>query len=162
MKYERVLPSQRDKALAWLTRGVAGDGGAFGTVLDRYVTNDGKMPLDEGKVREIWKTITKGSAMPRYRTTLIGPQLYPSEVGGAYLLKKVFRLLAGATFPPRGNPKWEDWALFCFGSVMAVQGFTDGNKRTARAAYAILMVSAGIEFRAPTNDLGSRLAKMTA
>jgi hypothetical protein len=162
MKYEKVLPPQREKALAWVTKDVAGDASVYGNLLDAYVTKDGSLPLDEKIVTNIWRTIAKRDPNMRlYRSTPYGAAVpYPSVVGGAYLIKKIFGLTKNVTFPPRGSSKWEDWAVFYFGSIMAVQGFTDGNKRTARTAYAIVMLSGNVEFRAPTNNFGAQLAKM--
>jgi Fic family protein len=44
--------------------------------------------------------------------------------------------------------------------LMTSQPFSDGNKRISRVSYAIIMASAGIPFKAPTNQYGSRLAAM--
>ena len=62
--------------------------------------------------------------------------------------------------PARGNAAWENWALYLFGAIMTSQGFTDGNKRVARAVYAIMMVSGGVEFRAMKDTYGVSLGPM--
>jgi hypothetical protein len=64
------------------------------------------------------------------------------------------------TVPARGNAAWENWALYLFGAIMTSQGFTDGNKRVARPAYAITMVSGGVDFRAMNDTYGESLGPM--
>jgi prophage maintenance system killer protein len=76
------------------------------------------------------------------------------------VLKKVLADIAKETMPKVGEKAWEDWALFFFGAAMTAQPFPDGNKRACRAAYAIIMASAGIDFRAPTDKFGSQLGAM--
>ena len=38
--------------------------------------------------------------------------------------------------------------------------FTDGNKRVARLAYVLMMLSGGVPFRAPSSVMGEQLANM--
>jgi len=164
MRHERVggapPAGDKEKALAWFTKGVKGDSSAYKKVLDTYVKTDGTSPLgvDDKIATAMWRILV--SDAPRYRSTVLG-STYPSSVGGAYLLKWLFDVTKkDVALPRRGDTGWEDWSLFYFGSIMAAQPFPDGNKRAGRATYALFMLSAGIPFRAPTDAFGKRLANM--
>jgi hypothetical protein len=85
---------------------------------------------------------------------------YPSHIGGRYLLRWIFGVVAGAGWPASGNDQWDDWALFFLGSIVAAQGFTDGNKRLGRTAYGIVLLTGRRPFRAPTVDLENELYAM--
>jgi prophage maintenance system killer protein len=50
--------------------------------------------------------------------------------------------------------------VYYFGSIMNAQPFPDGNKRVARTVYALMMLSGGIKFQAPSADVGRQLANM--
>ncbi len=86
---------------------------------------------------------------------------YPSNLGGQILLKYIFETYVnGYTWPQRGDDRWENVAMFFLAAIMAVQGFVDGNKRTARAVYALIVLRGGLNFRAPNRDIMNTLADM--
>jgi hypothetical protein len=147
------------KAKAWLTS--QKNVGAV-ALLDKYATSNSSWPLgrDTTTLNAIWKALV--SDAPDYRApNPILPVCYPSSVGGASLLKGIMSGFGGRTVPKRGDPAWEDWALYMFGAIMTSQPFTDGNKRAARAAYAIMVVSGGIDFRAMNGTYGTQLGPMS-
>lgn len=133
--------------------------GAYNDLLDTYVTKDGTLPLgkDDAIIKQIWGKIVRNA--PLYRMTSISGAPYPSSVGGDWLLKN--RILGSTTGSlPRGDAKWADWAMYYFGAIMNAQPFPDGNKRVARIVYALMMLSGGIKFQAPSAKVGAELAKM--
>ena len=65
---------------------------------------------------------------------------YPSTGGAAYLLTKTFELARGFPAPPAGSLRWFDLSCFLLGAVIRSHGFTDGNGRVGRAAYAAAML----------------------
>lgn len=147
------------KAKAWLTS--QKNVGAV-ALLDQYGTGSGTWPLgrDTTALNAIWKALV--SDAPDYRApNPILPVCYPSSIGGAYLLKGIMSGFGGRTVPKRGDAAWEDWALYIFGAIMTSQPFTDGNKRAARAAYAIMVVSSGIDFRGMNGTYGTQLGPMS-
>ena len=128
-------------------------------VVDSYAKTAGGWPLghDITILREINKWLAPDA--PLFRQ--VGAStLYPSSIGGSFLLKSIMEGFKSRTVPARGNAAWENWALYLFGAIMTSQGFTDGNKRVARAAYAIMMVSGGVQFRAMNDAYGASLGPM--
>jgi len=100
-------------------------------------------------------------ACPRFRGP--NPEVsYPSSVGGRMLLETVFDWTAEAEWPPPGDPSWYDVALFYLGSIGTVQGYPDGNKRVARAAYAVTLLRNRCQFHAPDRDHLNELFAMQA
>lgn len=79
----------------------------------------------------------------------VDPQApYPGAPGGAgYLLAKTCELARGLPVVPQGDERWFDIACFLFGAVIRSHGFTDGNGRVGRAAYAAAMLKGGLPFR---------------
>jgi hypothetical protein len=147
------------KGTAWATRGVHGDASAFSNAIKNHMKTDGTFPLgsNEQITMSIWNTLVNN--VGAYRLPTLG-SMYPSSFGGMYLLKNVLTTIHGTHLPGLGDVAWENWALFFFGALMTSQPFVDGNKRISRVTYAIIMTSAGIPFRAPTDAYGARLAAM--
>lgn len=146
------------KAKAWLKAGVKDDTQAYDRVVQAYARKDGAWPFgtDETILRQIWNELVKDA--PVYR--IVPDNKYPSDFAGMVLLREQMAKLGKQRMPPRGSPRWEDVALHLFGVIMSLQAFPDGNKRVARAAYAILMAGSGVDFRAPNKKLGGELAAM--
>lgn len=71
---------------------------------------------------------------------------YPSTGGAAYLLTKTFEFARGIPVPAPNAPEWFDLSCFLLGAVIRSHGFTDGNGRVGRAAYAAAMVKGGLPF----------------
>lgn len=71
---------------------------------------------------------------------------YPSTGGAAFLLSKTFELARGLTLPAKRDPAWFDVACFLLGAVIRSHGFTDGNGRVGRGAFAAAMLAGGIPF----------------
>ena len=86
---------------------------------------------------------------------------YPSSIGGRFLLELIFQWTANAVWPAPGDDQWQDVALFYFGAVATVQGYTDGNKRAARMAYAVTLLKGKRPFTAPSPALEGELIRMT-
>ncbi len=98
-----------------------------------------------------------------YRINLMGGAKYPSTIGGGLLLEHIFALTSGCSdnsWPAFGNAKWESIAMFYLASVVAVQGFPDGNKRTGHLAYAIVLIKGTHTFKVPTVAKEGELFKM--
>jgi len=149
-----------DKAICWASHGAPGGAGAYSTLVQRHTKRDGTFPLggDEKLVMALWKDLVTGA--PPYRS--INPATpYPSSVGGLHLLKWIFQQTRATAWPAYGSQRWINWALFFYAGMMTVQGFSDGNKRVCRCSYALIMASAGIDFKAPTPAYGAILAAMT-
>ena len=73
---------------------------------------------------------------------------YPSTGGAGYLLQHTFEMAKGIRLPAQGSPAWFDLACFLLGGVIRSHGFTDGNGRVGRAAFAAAMLKGGLNFRA--------------
>jgi len=135
---------------------------AYEKVLDTYATKDGSLPLgrDATIVFKIYQEIVKEG--PHYRgmsTMTLSDVPYPSSVGGSWLLKTwILGRPSGSL--PRGDLAWADWAMFHFGGIMNAQPFPDGNKRIARTVYALMILSGGMKFQAPSDKVGAELAHM--
>jgi len=85
---------------------------------------------------------------------------YPSSIGGRFLLELVFNWTSNIIWPGPGEEIWQDVALFYFGAIATVQGYTDGNKRVARMAYAITLLRAELPFVAPNLALQKALIRI--
>ena len=158
-------PVEVTKAKEWVTHGVKGNATAFRTAIDKY-RSLGQYPLgaDTTVIEEIWRMLTHGDpSVPAWRELTwgtVGAVPYPSSVGGMHLLKKLLHSLANNAWPAHGDPAWQDWALFFFGALIALQAFPDANKRIARTIYALIVLNAGIPFVAPSTELGKSLGKL--
>lgn len=71
---------------------------------------------------------------------------YPSTGGAGYLLAMTFDLAKALPTPAAGQAEWMDICCFLFGAVVRSHGFTDGNGRVGRAAYAAAMLKGGLPF----------------
>lgn len=85
---------------------------------------------------------------------------YPSSIGGRHLLERIFQLTSNIAWPAQGDRKWYDFALFYMAAVVTVQGYTDGNKRTGRMAYSVMLLKGGVPFIAPNVALENQLHAM--
>jgi hypothetical protein len=72
---------------------------------------------------------------------------YPGVGGGAYLLAASMNMARSLPLPAAANVEWFDLACYMLGSVIRSHGFTDGNGRAGRAAYAVAMLRGGVPFR---------------
>lgn len=73
---------------------------------------------------------------------------YPSTGGAAYLLEKTFEMARGIDLPAPGHANWFNLACYLLGAVIRSHGFTDGNGRVGRAAFAAAMLKGGVPFAA--------------
>ena len=146
------------RAKAWLKKGIKEETQPYDRVVQAYARTDGAWPFgtNEAVLRAIWRELVKDA--PVYR--IVFENKYPSDFAGITLLRKEMATLGSQRMPAQGSPRWEDVALHLFGVIMSLQAFPDGNKRLARAAYAILMAGSGLDFRAPNKKFGSELAAM--
>lgn len=124
-----------------------------------FVTPTIALGKDDSIVQEIFQSW--GEA-PAYRPPNLTDNTvkYPSSVGGRFLLRKIFEKVANQSWPAKGDARWADFALFFLGAIVQVQGLPDYNKRTARVAYAIVMVNSGLGFQAPSMNLIKQVTKM--
>jgi len=163
-----ALPPRRHnddyyKAMAWLTWGVQGATRPFWTNFERLHKLDGTNPFgpDDTLLRGAWtQMVTNPPALRGWNAaSLMVP--YPSNIGGAAAVNWILGDLDNnVTLPAQGNTLWYDYALYLFGSIVSAQGFTDGNKRAGRMAYALMLLSGAVPFIAPKNNLGAELAAM--
>ncbi|MEF7614139.1 hypothetical protein V4F39_09490 [Aquincola sp. MAHUQ-54] len=148
--YTAGIPAMREL----LTKNIpatAGHAGPMGMALGRT-----SQPL-----RKLYKRIMPNAAP--YRINLMGGAKYPSTVGGSLLLDYILDLTSGCadtSWPAFGNAKWESIAMFYLTSIVHVQGFTDGNKRTGHLAYAIVLIKGTHQFKAPTSAKENELFRM--
>lgn len=159
----REAPSDTDKAICWAIKesinaqpegnerpAWAGEG--LEEILESYGTKL-FIPTAEPLI-VLW---TDSVGQPRSRRLGL-PTNYPSNVGGMYILRKFIAQASRLAPPANGDPVWYDYALFWHSVVYRSQSFPDGNKRMARAVYAIVCARGKVPFRAPTKELRSSLA----
>jgi hypothetical protein len=162
---------ERRKAVFWICNGSPDDTKLkeikkVRAILKEYIPNDdthGKAGPALGRGSEWVKKIHKAvyHNPPPYRFGyLAGNPGYPSSVGGAALLEYIFQQTSNMIWPNLGHDKWQDAALFYLGAIVAVQGFSDGNKRVARMAYSIVLIKGGHSFIAPTITYENELFNM--
>ena len=126
-----------------------GDGGPMGHALGRTTQH----------LREVFSRAVQNPAP--YRINLMGGVKYPSTVGGSELLEYIIGLTSGTIgWPAFGDAHWESIAMFYLVSIVHVQGFPDGNKRTGHLAYAIVLIKGTHTFKAPTTVKEGELFKM--
>lgn len=152
---------EHEKARAWLKHGVVGDASAFDQVFTMHAQSGGGLFLgaNDAVLTAIWKKLVKDA--PAHRLPSLDTP-YPSSFAGKALLNQLLKSHSRVVLPPVGRypPVWQGYALYWFAVIMSLQPFPDGNKRVARAVYAILMARAGIPFIAPSSAYGAELAGM--
>ena len=157
---ERSLDQAR--GLAWLTNGVQGDASAYSQVLLGLVKRDGSFPLggNLAPLQAAWQRMVPLAPAYRGWNNAAGMQKYPSNVGGAKVLGDVLSDLSTSPMPAQGSDDWYELALYLMGSIITAQAFTDGNKRAARLAYVLMLLSGGVPMIVPNNRLGATLGDM--
>jgi hypothetical protein len=150
------------KAEDFLVHGVHGSPAAFLAAYRNMRKMDGTWPLTrtEASLYAAWQTLAPGAPAFRGWNNAAAMQKYPSNVGGMHLLKEILDEAGGRPMPAAGSNAWYDLALCTYGSIMTAQPFTDGNKRACRLAYALILTSGRVGFRAPNGAFGGRLADM--
>lgn len=146
--------SDLDKATAWII--------SSSTSLVKSADNPAA-PVNRAKVRAALQTASgmdiRSEATLRWLHTQLvnqtglratrGPAKeapYPSTGGAGFLLATTFDLAQGVALPANANPAWFDLSCFLFGAVVRSHGFTDGNGRVGRGAYAAAMLAGGLPF----------------
>lgn len=71
---------------------------------------------------------------------------YPSTGGAGFLLEATFSMARGIELPAQGHANWFNVACYLLGAAIRSHGFTDGNGRVGRAAYAAAMLKGGVPF----------------
>ncbi len=111
-------------------------------------------------IRRIFKQAVPNAPANRFNY-LAGDVHYPSTVGAGVLLDELFQLTAGATtWPNFGDAQWESIAMFYLVSLVTIQAFPDGNKRTGHLGYAIVLIKGTHGFKAPTTAKETELFRM--
>ncbi|HHK42084.1 MAG TPA: Fic family protein [Planctomycetaceae bacterium] len=110
-------------------------------------------------IKDINRTLYGGPVPPDRFVYHMAAVSYPSTVGGRHLLRTAV-LQPRFHAPDAGSTDWEHWSTFYLAAIATSQPFTDGNKRTARAVYAALMLHGGCPFRAPDPASLSLLMRM--
>ena len=153
--------AEHKKALAWLTWGVSGDSSEYGRVFNKHVTGGSGLLLgaDDAILNKIWAKLVKDA--PEYRLPSLDAP-YPSSFAAMHLLRQLLKTHTKVTPPPVGSnaPLWYGHALYWFATIMSLQPFPDGNKRVARAVYALTVSRGGVPFLAPSKAYGTDLARM--
>ena len=129
-----------------------------------------KAPIPGVKILELDLQTTADARLLRimpnaapYRINLMGGAKYPSTIGGSVLLDHILGLTSGCndnTWPAFGDAQWESIAMFYMTSIVHVQGFPDGNKRTGHIAYAIVLIKGTHQFKVPTLAKENELFRM--
>lgn len=152
---------EHTKAHAWLTWGVSGSLVPYDRVFDKYVTAGSGLLLaaDDAILTDIWAKLVKDA--PAHRLPSLDTP-YPSSFAGMHLLRHLLKTHSKVTPPPVGSNArlWYGHALYWFATIMSLQPFPDGNKRVARAVYALTLARGGIPFLAPSKNYGAELAGM--
>lgn len=149
------------KAYRWITRSWQGDGRhvVLSALTDYVLIRPGiALGPDPSLLDDVYGRVVSNAPAIRAPNFMVN---YPSHVGGRHLLEWVFRQGPVVAWPARGADAWEDYALFFLGAIVAVQGFTDGNKRMGRLAYAIVLLRGGRRFVAPTPAFENELFAMS-
>lgn len=151
----RATDSDLDKATAWII--------SSSNSLVRSA-DDPSAPVNRTKVRAALQTasttmdIRSENTLRYLHTQLVnqaglrptrGPAKeapYPTTGGAGFLLEKTFDLAQGIQLPAHADQKWFDLACYLFGAVVRSHGFTDGNGRVGRGAYAAAMLTGGVAF----------------
>ncbi len=151
----KATDSDLDKATAWII--------SSSNSLVK-AADDPSAPVNRTKVRGALHTASTGKdvraedTLRWLHTQLVnqvglrptrGPAMeapYPTTGGAGFLLEKTFELAQGITLPAHGDQKWFDLACYLFGAVVRSHGFTDGNGRVGRGAYAVAMLTGGLPF----------------
>jgi hypothetical protein len=150
----RDTDSDLDKATSWIV---------YTSNSLRRVADDADAPVNRAKIRQAlqdgsqrdvrseqtlrWlhtKLVNQATLKPTRGPAAEAP--YPSTGGAGFLLEHTFDLAQGITLPPARDPKWFDLACYLFGAVVRSHGFTDGNGRVGRGAYALAMLAGQIPF----------------
>lgn len=148
------------KAFRWITKSWRGPGAnvVMSALTHAAVFKPGlALGHDLSLLDEIYEMVVQGAPAVRGPNFMLN---YPSSIGGRYLLEWILKHTPRVAWPARGDDMWKDYALFFLGSIVAVQGFTDGNKRMGRVAYSIVLIRAGVPFVAPTPKFENELFDM--
>lgn len=153
---------ERAKGLAWLKFGVHGSTVAFDRMVTRYAKYDGTFPFgsDATILKTAWQELVPQAPTYRGWNNTAAIQKYPSNIGGMKVLNDVLSDLSRMTMPQRGDNAWYGYALYLFAAIITTQAFTDGNKRMARFAYILMLLSGGVPMVVPNARLGSTLGDM--
>ena len=152
----------QSKAISWATAGLVGDKTAFTQKIIRHTKFDGSFPLGANMMLldQTFSYLVFPAPLYRGWNNTASQQKYPSNIGGKKILSDIIAELGREAMPHRGENQWYDLALYILGSIIAVQAITDGNKRMSRFAYALITLSGGVDFIAPTDKYGSELGNM--
>jgi hypothetical protein len=153
---------EQSKGMAWLKFGVQGNTTAFDRMATRYAKYDGSFPFgtDATILKTAWQALVPIAPTYRGWNNTAAIQKYPSNVGGMKVLNDVLLDLSRMAMPQRGDTAWYDYALYLFAAIITTQAFTDGNKRMARFAYILMLLSGGVPMAVPNARLGSTLGDM--
>jgi len=151
------------KAIGWATGYPGGIGEHRSTcrrAFQAHTTRNARFPIHSVPIlNAIWRQLVSGA--PVYRAVnIMLPTKYPSSLAGAFITKNVIADFTTTPQPIQGDDLWYDWALYFFAAIMTSQGFTDGNKRVSRLAYALILIDGGVDFLAPNARLGAQLGDM--
>lgn len=160
------------KAAKWLCnsstslKGNVGGGGGGGPIsiskvqgaLD-HVVNSGMSVQDVAFARYLHAEVVDQAKLPKSRGISTEAK-YPSIGGGRFLLESTFNLARGYTLPKAGSELWIGYGSFLFGGLVRSHGFTDGNGRVARAAYACARIKGGVPFAALTVEAEKKLSEL--
>lgn len=152
----------QSKGLAWLKHGVQGDASAFNRMILRNSKFDGSFPLgaDASNLLTAWQALVPLAPAYRGWNAVATMQKYPTNIGGMKVLNDVLSDMSITPMPPRGDDQWYGLALYMLGSIITTQAFTDGNKRMARYAYVLTLISGGVDMVVPNGVLGATLGDM--
>jgi hypothetical protein len=99
----------------------------------------------ESTLRDLHRRLVDQSTLKESRC-MVQSAPYPSTGGAGFLLQTTFDLAQGLELPAYGNANWFNLACYLLGATIRSHGFTDGNGRVGRAAYAAAMLKGGIPF----------------
>jgi hypothetical protein len=156
-----------DKAANWICGDYVAALATTRSLLAEYIPATAGQPGKAGAalgatpehIKRIFKRAVTGAPPNRFNY-LAGDVHYPSTVGAGVLLDELFQLTGATHWPAFGDTHWESIAMFYLTSLVTIQAFPDGNKRTGHLAYAIVLIKGTHDFKAPTSAKETELFRM--
>ena len=140
-----------EKAAAWLcsasnTCTKAGEEAKSARIQEmarKFITLKHEFTVDPAGVEKVFEAVVGTDFTDAFRSIAVQGGDLTSSISGKYL-----KAYAISKFPQSAEPQQK--ALYLFGSLVRAHGFPDGNGRTCRALYSLVMLKAGADMEFPS------------